>query len=194
MGRAPSAVLADKGKPRNHHRRKGSPGDYTRPEAFRILRAIWKLSFIKFDAEENQAFRNAILKLNQRALARPEAHGDVFEQKQRATHERIAHLVANAAYGLDAAPLVKACATDDRLRHEMALKAGLLHQLATHEPATTATFGSWDYLSHQVIASPFKPIDYMDKMDVFGSAYIPEYAPLLPGTSSLNSRRTLRAL
>lgn len=147
------------------------------PAAFRSLRAIWKLSFIKFDDEENQAFRNAILKLNQRALARPEGHENVFEQKHRATHERIAHLVADGAYDLDAAPLVEACATDGRLRHEMALEAGLLQQLATRERATTAIFGSWDYLSHQVIASPFKPIDYMDKMDVFGSAYIPGYRP-----------------
>ncbi|MFU7517948.1 hypothetical protein AB4668_19500, partial [Clostridium sp. HCS.1] len=33
-------------------------------------------------------------------------------------------------------------------------------------------FGSWDYLSHQVIASPFNAIDYMDKMDLFGFKYI----------------------
>lgn len=33
-------------------------------------------------------------------------------------------------------------------------------------------FGTWDYVSHQVAASPFKPIDYMDKMDVFGYRYI----------------------
>lgn len=26
-------------------------------------------------------------------------------------------------------------------------------------------FGTWDYVSHQVAASPFKPIDYMDKND-----------------------------
>lgn len=36
-------------------------------------------------------------------------------------------------------------------------------------------FGEWDYISHQVIASPFKAIDYMDKMDIFGYKYIPEF-------------------
>ena len=32
--------------------------------------------------------------------------------------------------------------------------------------------GHWDYLSHQVEASPFKPIDYMDKIDVFGYRFL----------------------
>ena len=38
-------------------------------------------------------------------------------------------------------------------------------------------FGTWDYLSHQVAASPFKPIDYMDKMDLFGYAYLTGFRP-----------------
>jgi hypothetical protein len=33
-------------------------------------------------------------------------------------------------------------------------------------------FGRWDYLAHQVLASPFKPVIYMDRMDVFGYTYI----------------------
>src|SRR5699024_9777460 len=36
-------------------------------------------------------------------------------------------------------------------------------------------FGKWDYISHQVIASPFKAIDYMDKMDIFGYKTILEF-------------------
>ena len=49
----------------------------------------------------------------------------------------------------------------------MAIEAGLIHQLSINDPHTCDLFGEWDYLSHQVIASPFKPIDYMDKMDLF---------------------------
>ena len=33
--------------------------------------------------------------------------------------------------------------------------------------------GYWDYVSHQVIASPFKPIDYMDKIDVLAMRCLP---------------------
>ena len=49
----------------------------------------------------------------------------------------------------------------------MAIEAGLIHQFSINDPHTCDLFGEWDYLSHQVIASPFKPIDYMDKMDLF---------------------------
>ena len=49
----------------------------------------------------------------------------------------------------------------------MAIEAGLIHQLSIKDPQTCEIFGTWDYLSHQFIASPFKPIDYMDKMDLF---------------------------
>ena len=53
-------------------------------------------------------------------------------------------------------------ANGDRLRHEMALEAAVVYDLAND---CCPLLGSWDYVSHQVIASPFKPIDYMDKID-----------------------------
>ena len=40
------------------------------------------------------------------------------------------------------------------------------------EKENDTPFGKWDYISHQVAASPFKPIEYMDKMDIFGYRYI----------------------
>jgi hypothetical protein len=59
----------------------------------------------------------------------------------------------------------------------MAIEGGILHQLSAKDPDICAVFGDWDYLSHQVIASPFKPIDYMDKMDLFGYSYVPGFRP-----------------
>jgi hypothetical protein len=69
------------------------------------------------------------------------------------------------------------CASGENLQHEMAIEAGILHQLAVKDRPTTQILGEWDYLSHQVIASPFKPIDYMDKMDLFGYSYVPGFKP-----------------
>ena len=54
----------------------------------------------------------------------------------------------------------------------MALEASLCEILSTDD---RKPFGKWDYISHQVAASPFKPIDYMDKMDIFGYRYIDGY-------------------
>jgi hypothetical protein len=59
----------------------------------------------------------------------------------------------------------------------MAIEAGVLHQISIKDERTCQIFSDWDYLSHQVIASPFKPIDYMDKMDLFGYSYIPNFSP-----------------
>jgi hypothetical protein len=73
--------------------------------------------------------------------------------------------------------VLSSCAEEDRLKHEMAIEAGILHQLSIKDEDTCDIFDDWDYLSHQVIASPFKPIDYMDKMDLFGYSYLPEFEP-----------------
>jgi len=61
----------------------------------------------------------------------------------------------------------------------MAIEAALLFQLSQGDRDTVASMGRWDYLSHQVIASPFKPIDYMDRMDMFGYAWIPGHKPAI---------------
>jgi hypothetical protein len=67
--------------------------------------------------------------------------------------------------------LLDSCSTTEQVKHEMAIEAATLHQLSV-DPHTI--FGKWDYLSHQVPASPFKPIDYMDKMDVFACRFLEE--------------------
>jgi hypothetical protein len=49
------------------------------PSAFKMLRAFWKLSFIKFGDEENQAFRDVILKRNQHVLSSSQEGNGIFE-------------------------------------------------------------------------------------------------------------------
>ena len=52
----------------------------------------------------------------------------------------------------------------------MALEAAVVYDLCHNR---VHALGAWDYVSHQVIASPFKPIDYMDKIDVLAMRYLP---------------------
>ena len=146
------------------------------PSAFKMLRAFWKRSFIKFDDEENQAFRDIVLKLNQHALSDPKRDNGVFEFKP--VHQQISKRLS-AEYELDSglSSVLSNCAEGNYVRHEMAIEAGILHQLFIKDSETCKIFGEWDYLSHQVIASPFKPIDYMDKMDLFGYSYISGFRP-----------------
>lgn len=147
------------------------------PIAFKMLRAFWKLSFIKFDDEENQAFRDILLKRNQSTLVNPEGNNGVFDFVSN--HSQISDKLSVGRYKLESgmAAILAGCATGDYMKHEMAIEAGILHQLAVKDLETQLVFGEWDYLSHQVVASPFKPIDYMDKMDLFGYSYIPKFKP-----------------
>lgn len=57
----------------------------------------------------------------------------------------------------------------NKIKHEMAIESALVDIISNNK---SDIFGYWDYVSHQVIASPFKAIDYMDKMDLFGFKYI----------------------
>jgi len=139
------------------------------PSYFRMLRAFWKLSFIKVDDDENQALIDAIVRKNQHLLDNP--GNEVYPSNYQGFHNNLLTRL-NPQYHLNSKDILASCANGSYIAHEMAIEAGILHQLSIREPATVQLFGEWDYLSHQVIASPFKPIDYMDKMDVFGYSYI----------------------
>jgi hypothetical protein len=148
------------------------------PNAFKMLRAFWKVSFIKFDNEENQALKSIILKFNQDYL-NEENNTHIFNSNYIKNHTQVENKIQSENYALDVSSILSyAVVEDGRIKHEMALEAGILFQLFYGDNETIEMFGNWDYLSHQVIASPFKPIDYMDKMDIFGSKFITGFSPI----------------
>lgn len=135
---------------------------------FHSVRTLWKLSFIKLDDDESDALFGIILKHNENHLLRNHTHFE-FDSSY---HASLA-LRRLEVYHLSYAAIINSCKSQDAsLKHEMALEAALCEKLS-HEDIKP--FGRWDYISHQVAASPFKPVDYMDKMDVFGYRYIPGY-------------------
>lgn len=139
------------------------------PAKFRMLRAMWKVSFIKVDEEEDKALRDIILKRNEEELYSREKIFEYFPEK----HEYIKHNVSSN-YRMSAYKLLASCKHEEnsKIKHEMAIEAALCELLSKK---SDTLFGHWDYISHQVIASPFKAIDYMDKMDIFGYRYIKGY-------------------
>jgi len=148
------------------------------PSKFRMLRAFWKVSFIKIDNEENQAFKDVLLRNNQETLKNPNKD-NIFSSNYSQYHSKLKQKINQNRnnYDFEVKDILLSCSDDSMLRHEMALEAGLLFQLTNKCEDTVNVFGSWDYLSHQVVASPFKPIDYMDKMDIFGYSFIHGYSP-----------------
>ncbi|WP_425445861.1 hypothetical protein [Dethiothermospora halolimnae] len=135
-----------------------------KPERFRMLRAFWKLSFIKIDDEENKALRDIILKRNEEYIY---SQKNVFSFKKD-VHNKINNIM-DYNYKVSSKDILKYSSKEDFIKHEMAVEAGIIDVLSSDEKNI---FGHWDYISHQVIASPFKPIDYMDKIDIFGYRYI----------------------
>lgn len=151
------------------------------PSAFRMLRVLWKLSFIELDHEENAALKEVILRVNREALV---SSGSWTEDVVPSDHERHHATVASrrtTSNILDVRPFLRSAANGASLKREKALEAAILFYLARQDPSVEAVFGRWDYLSHQVAASPFKPPDWMDKIDIFGAAFIPAEAPHLAG-------------
>lgn len=137
------------------------------PSKFKMLRALWKLSFIKIDDEESQALIDIILKRNEDNIF---TGSNVFEYND--SLKKIINDKISPEYVLKSDKILKACChRDTYIKHEMAIEAALCELLIKDNN----TFGKWDYVSHQVVASPFKAVDYMDKMDIFGYRYIKGY-------------------
>lgn len=136
---------------------------------FRSVRTLWKVSFIKMDDDESDALFRVLMKGNEDNIDNKDAQF-TFDH---AFHSRLSRL-ALYEYKLQRQLLISSCKDKhtNHLKHEMALEAALCDILSTEE---RSPFGKWDYISHQVAASPFKPIDYMDKMDIFGYRYIPGF-------------------
>lgn len=140
------------------------------PQAFKMLRTLWKVSFIKLGDEENRALFDIILKRNEDKL-----NGSCttdFSYSNTFFNEL-------SSYNLNPYKMRYNCIAEaaadynGKIRHEMAIEAALC-DILTH--TNNPIFGHWDYISHQVAASPFKPIDYMDKIDIFGYRYIPGFS------------------
>ena len=138
------------------------------PAAFKMLRAMWKVSFIKIDDHENQALFDIILKENEENLADSNTH----MQMENKYHQKLLQQTSKNDYIFNSKNILKLSSNGDTIKHEMALEAGIIDYISS---ARGEIFGNWDYISHQVVASPFKPIDYMDKMDIFGYRRISGY-------------------
>lgn len=140
------------------------------PTAFKMLRAMWKVSFIKVDDNENQALLDIILKRNEEKLIN---RAGIFQYNNTVKNKIEQNLTK--AHRLTAYRILQSCASSTFVKHEMAIEAALCEALIKDN---NTPFGKWDYVSHQVVASPFKAVDYMDRMDIFGYKFISGYSTI----------------
>lgn len=139
-----------------------------RPQAFKVLRAFEGLSFIKIGDEENQALREYISLVNEPAY-------DCIEERVFSFDDAVQKRCASAnlsAYRMDINKALSAPGNREYVTSEMFLESALLQQISRED---AEVIGHWDYLTHQLIASPFKPLKYIDKIDVFGYRFSEHY-------------------
>lgn len=148
------------------------------PSAFKSLRTFQKRSFIQFDDAENSAFKAAIIRKNESTLenGRPNP-GSAFTCNYVHTIQTMSPNFQrdNGPCPIDLRAAIKATLDGDASSQEMIVEDAILDALKRDDKTATEAMGHWDYLSHQVPASPFKPIDYMDRIDIFGYRWIPGY-------------------
>lgn len=131
-----------------------------------MLRVFWKRSFIKIGDEENNSLKEIFLLRHQLELDT----GSGTIETDLSVHERIREKLTSN-HLIEVGAMLADCSTGNKLKHEMALEAATIEAIARDR--LQSILGHWDYISHQVTASPFKPVDYMDKIDVFASRYLP---------------------
>lgn len=139
------------------------------PQAFKMLRAFHKLSFIKIDDTEDKALFDIILRENESNINN--ANENTIELNKNFHDKVLKSKVEDLR--IPNQEIISYIKEKNKFKREMGLEFAIISALS--ENKYSEEFGNWDYLSHQVVASPFKPIDYMDKMDIFGYKYIPNY-------------------
>lgn len=138
------------------------------PDAFRVVRAMASKSFIKVDDQEEAAFLAALARANRDP-------SEALVEFDGTAHAAIEDAATHADYGLGIDSLLNSLADGESIKHEMAVEAALMAQIADHDEATVAALGTWHHVSRQVPASPHKPSRWMDYMDLFGYSYLPDY-------------------
>ncbi len=132
-----------------------------KPQSFRMLRALEGASFIKNDDEENAALKEFIY------LKNAKSKSSNFKYTPKEQSKRISAIGRFNSYqvGLSYINQNHIDSTGD-MDLEILVEANVIQKLNKE---------GWDYISHQVIASPFKPVKWMKRMDVFAYKYLSNY-------------------
>lgn len=139
----------------------------TYPNAFKSIRVIQGRSFIKIDDEEAQALYATITKSN---LACSGKSVDWIPP----TFDTSKHIIASNRFNKNPnyySFTIESLLSNfmirgvDGINEEMAIEAAAVECLNT---GSSVALNKLSYVSHQVSASPAKPVEYMEWMDVFG--------------------------
>lgn len=141
------------------------------------------VSFARIDAFEAAHLASLIRKAN--------TAGDSYPDKHKEVHRRATRVLANHAkvFNIDVDALVQQYSEDQLLRHETLLEAWLIDAFRNRWELVRPIMGGRSqptFVARQVPASPFKPPEYIDRIDLL--AYNIE--PPTPSSLFLSPTRT----
>lgn len=118
--------------------------------SYPMIRVMDWVSYIKLDIEENLRLRGFLLKNSKKITLKPN------KNSQKTNNIFWENLVNNFYRDWK-----------DKISNEKVIETWLLNLFVNNKSKFEKYFWNLDYLSSQIPASPQKPVDYMDKMDLF---------------------------
>lgn len=109
-----------------------------KPNTFKMLRAFWKVSFIKLGDEENNSLKEIFLLRHQNQI---ENHTGIFIESEDTHNSILNHDLS--IHLIDPSELLDSVSDGNILRHEMALEAGVVFDLCKDR---IDLLGHWDYI------------------------------------------------
>lgn len=147
------------------------------PGAFRMLRFFHQRSFIKLDDIENKALKTLIIQKNELDLGEFNIHKHYSEENQERVFNDVKEkvLLDKKKYILDAAEIFLEGARFVRNPNRVSSETYIEGLILDYVKRDNRLLGYWDFISRQYPASPAKPSEYVDCMDIFGYRYIKGY-------------------
>lgn len=147
------------------------------PDAFKMLRVFHKRSFIKLDDVENKALKSFIIQKNEHNLSIYDAHEhyDSSNQESVLNNVKIKFLSDKNKYILNATDIFNKGVNAKKGSNKVSSETYVEGLILDYVKRKNNLLGSWDFISRQYPASPAKPSEYVDFMDLFGYRYVKGY-------------------
>lgn len=147
------------------------------PGAFRMLRFFHQRSFIKLDDVENKALKTFIIQKNELSLGSFDSskHYAAANQEKVFNDIRTKFLVNSNDYILDAAEIFLEGTKVKKYPNMISSETYVEGLILDYVKRKNRLLGYWDFITRQYPASPAKPSEYVDCMDVFGYRYVEGY-------------------
>jgi len=134
----------------------------------RSLRVFEGVTFIQMEDEEAQVILDLLLRRNEDIINGYLSPDRVFDSRAEQTHTRVReHDLTRYRIDLDGL-IRKHIKRDGSVGHEALVHAWLTNALSQRQGQAVNVFGNWDYVTNQYPASPQKPVQWMDRIDIFG--------------------------